>query len=332
VQQILEPGLSRRWVRRLFWLFAPSLACLCSISFASKALAIPALTPVPGLPFATPEPSHSKLFAFSLGPNLDQRHDNRFTISHVTVRTDGSLSLVVTVPGPGRLDMMETAWNDNLARLALLQPAPHRFVFARARTQATSAGKLRVFVTPTARGRLLVHHHAYRVTLRLWVTYTPIGGGARTDAVYGLHLTGAAQITPELDSVIDGQGVDLLTTFAFNARANPSFTKVHGSITLTGFVNLHGVLTCAAVAHNRGTAGYRIVSGQDAGQGFIAAAQAGTDSSGGRILWYDFLAKAPSKCPPSSPQPDGAVTGAPISSGYITLRRVPTGRYHVEPR
>ena len=171
-----EPGLSRRWVRRLLWLSAPSLACLCCISFASKALAIPALTPVPGAPFAAPEPGHSKLSAFSSGPNLEQRLDNRFTISHIKVRTDGSLSLVVTVPGPGRLDMMETAWNDNLARLALLQPAPHRFVFARAHTQATSAGKLRVVVRPNTRGRLLVHHHAYRVTLRLWVTYTPIGG------------------------------------------------------------------------------------------------------------------------------------------------------------
>jgi hypothetical protein len=167
------------------------------------------------------------------------------------------------------------------------------------------------------------------VTLRLWVTYTPIGGGAGTDAVYGLHLTGAARITPEVDSVINGQGVDLLTTFTFNSRSNASFTKVRGSITLTGFVNLHGVLMCVHVAHNHGTAGYRIVAGQNAGQGFVAAAKAGTNSSGGRILWYDFLPKAPSKCPPSTAQPNGAVPGAPISSGYITVRRVPTGRYHV---
>jgi hypothetical protein len=329
---MFEPGLSTRWLRRLLWLSAPSLACLCCVSFASKALAIPALTPVPGAPFGAPEPGHSKLVAFSSGPNLDQRVDNRFTISHIKVRTDGSVSLVVTVPGPGRVDMMETAWNDNLARLALLQPAPHRFVFARARRQATSAGKLRVVVRPTARGRVLVHHHAYRVTLRLWVTYTPIGGGARTDGIYGLHLTGAARITPELDSVINGQGVDLLTTFAFNARSNASSTKVRGSITLTGFLNLHGVLTCLDIAHNRGTAGYRIVSGENAGQGFIAAAQGGTNSSGGGILWYDFLSTAPSKCPPSTAPPNGAVTGAPISSGSITLRRVPTGRYHVEQR
>jgi hypothetical protein len=269
---------------------------------------------------------------FSLGPNLDQRLDNRLTISHVKVRTDGSVSLVVTVPGPGRLDMMETAWNDNLARLALLQPAPHRFVFARARTRATSAGKLRVVVRPTARGRLLVLHHAYRVTLRLWVTYTPGGGSPQTDAIYGLHLTGAARMTPEVDSLINGQGVDLLTTFAFNSRSNGSFTKVQGTITLTGFLNLHGVLTCVDVARNQGTAGYRIISGLNAGEGFIAAARAGTDSSGGRILWYDFLPKAPSKCPPSTARPNGAVTGAPITSGHITLRRVPTGRYHVEQR
>ena len=116
--------------------------------------------------------------------------------------------------------------------------------------------------------------------------------------------------------MINGQGVDLQTTFAFNTRSNASFTKVHGSITLTGFLNLHGVLTCVHVAHNHGTAGYRIVAGQNAGQGFVAAAKAGTESSGGRILWYDFLPKAPSKCPPSTAHPTGAVPGAPLSSGY----------------
>jgi hypothetical protein len=46
-----------------------------------------------------------------------------------------------------------------------------RFVFARAHATADRATTLRVPVTPNERGQLLVAHHTYRVTLRLWVSY-----------------------------------------------------------------------------------------------------------------------------------------------------------------
>lgn len=86
--------------------------------------------------------------------------------------------------------MLETAWNDNLARSAvLLQPAPRRFVFARKPRTAHHASTLHVRVSPNARGRRLVHHHTYRVTLRLWVTYTPTGGEPRKQGFYGLRLS-----------------------------------------------------------------------------------------------------------------------------------------------
>ena len=115
--------------------------------------------------------------------------DNQFTVSHIKTHGHGIISLRVKVPGSGRVDVLETAWKDNLARAAvLLQPAARRFVFARARTTARRASTLRVRVTPNAHGRRLVHHHAYRVTLRLWVTYTPTGGKQRKQGFYGLHL------------------------------------------------------------------------------------------------------------------------------------------------
>ena len=65
---------------------------------------------------------------------------------------------------------------------------PHRFVFARKHRTARRAARLRVRVTPNARGRRLVHHHTYRVLLRLWVTYTPTGGVPRSIGFYGLHF------------------------------------------------------------------------------------------------------------------------------------------------
>jgi hypothetical protein len=98
----------------------------------------------------------------------------------------------VRLPGPGTLDVIETAWNDNVAGIArLLQPAVHRFAFARATTPVLSAGATRLSVAPNPRGELLDQHHRYRVTLRLWVTYMPLGASARSVGIYGLHLSPA---------------------------------------------------------------------------------------------------------------------------------------------
>jgi hypothetical protein len=115
---------------------------------------------------------------------------NQFTVRHLRVRRNGIIEFAVTVPHAGQLDVLETAWNNNLAHAArLLQPARHRFVFARTHKNARRATTLHFRVTPNARGRLLVEHHAYGVTLRLWVTYTPAGGTYRKQGFYGLHLT-----------------------------------------------------------------------------------------------------------------------------------------------
>jgi hypothetical protein len=117
-----------------------------------------------------------------------RRPDNHFTVSSPRLRSDGRAGLSVTVPGPGSIDVLETAWDDNVAKMAVLEPAPHRFVFARAHQDALSAGELRLSVAPNRRGTVLVHHHRYRVTLRVWVTYTPIGGPPRSIGMDGLHL------------------------------------------------------------------------------------------------------------------------------------------------
>lgn len=103
---------------------------------------------------------------------------------------NGEFLVTLAVPGPGVVNIMETAWDDNLARAAaLLHPAARRFVFARAHAVAKGAGKLRILVKPNARGRRLVAHHAYRVTLRLWISYTPSPGGIQRNlGYYTIHL------------------------------------------------------------------------------------------------------------------------------------------------
>ncbi len=102
---------------------------------------------------------------------------------------NGTFVVTVAVPGPGRIDVLVTAWNNNLATAAtLLNPAPHRFVYARAYGSATRARTLKITVRPNARGRRLVAHHTYPVTLRVWISYTPRGGHQRNIGYYNVHL------------------------------------------------------------------------------------------------------------------------------------------------
>jgi DNA-binding beta-propeller fold protein YncE len=115
--------------------------------------------------------------------------NNRFIVSHIKTHRDGTITFRVRVPGPGSIDVLETAWNDNLAVAAVvLQPAPGRFVVARLHRTAPQSATFRLRATPNARGTRLVHHHTYRVTLRLWVSYTPTGGTYSKQGFYGLHL------------------------------------------------------------------------------------------------------------------------------------------------
>ena len=116
---------------------------------------------------------------------------NHFTLSKIRTGRDGTLTFAVKVPGPGAIDVLASAWNDNLAPATVrLRPGPHRFVYARGHRTAGRATVLHLRVAPNARGRRLVRHHTYRVTLRLWISYTPKGGRPRSVGVYGLHLPG----------------------------------------------------------------------------------------------------------------------------------------------
>jgi hypothetical protein len=119
---------------------------------------------------------------------------------HLKPHSDGRFIVTVKVPHRGRVDILVTAWKDNFAtgfrpaadigppKPVLLQPAAGRFVFARAHRTFNRAGTYQIPVTPNAAGRRLVMHHRYRVTLRLWISYTPWGGRPGKLGYYGLHL------------------------------------------------------------------------------------------------------------------------------------------------
>jgi hypothetical protein len=114
--------------------------------------------------------------------------DNRFTVPQVKTCRDGTVKLAVKVPGPGTIDVLETAWNDNLARVAvLLQPAKDRFVYAREHTNAPGAGTVRLRVIPTARGR---RRPRSRLSCDAQAVCQLHAGGRRVPQcrLYGLHL------------------------------------------------------------------------------------------------------------------------------------------------
>ena len=130
--------------------------------------------------------------------------DRAFTITGLRTAANGTVRLRVSVPGTGRVDVLETAWLSNLVHPALanhahaavvLQPAPHRIASARAHKTTTHPSNLTLRVTPNRHGRRLVAHHTYPVTLRLWVTYTPTAGNPYSVGIYNLHLGCRTHIT-----------------------------------------------------------------------------------------------------------------------------------------
>ena len=115
--------------------------------------------------------------------------NNHFTVSHIKTHRNGAISFAVKVPGRGVINALGTAWINNIAQsTVLLQPARNRFVYGRSQKNARRKATIRMRLTPNARGRRLVAHHTYAVTLRLWVTYKPTGGQQSKLGFRALHL------------------------------------------------------------------------------------------------------------------------------------------------
>jgi hypothetical protein len=124
-----------------------------------------------------------------------------FSVSHIKVRLDGTVRFQVNLPGPGQIDVMESAWKSNIARIASnmlltkiatvrLGPATGRFIFARTHLNPKTDATLQITVKPNGRGQLLVsHHQGGALRIRLWVTYQPTSGRPQTVGYYGLLVT-----------------------------------------------------------------------------------------------------------------------------------------------
>jgi hypothetical protein len=139
----------------------------------------------------SPPPSHQKPTspAKRKKPTPSPRRQRPVAISHLKTQADGTVTFRVTVPGPGRVEALETAPGFNAATIAaVLQPAAHRFAFGRAHARAQTASTIQMRVPPSTRGELLLRNHTDRVTLRLWVTYTQAGSRSQTVVIHDLRL------------------------------------------------------------------------------------------------------------------------------------------------
>ncbi len=112
-----------------------------------------------------------------------KRPSNRFTVTGIRALAGGQVRFTVKLPGPGTLNVLETDWQDNLARTAnaatVLQPAPKRFVFARVHFVKGSAGSFTVTVTPDRAALKVIEHPRYKIRVRLWVSYVPSPDGVQ---------------------------------------------------------------------------------------------------------------------------------------------------------
>jgi hypothetical protein len=104
----------------------------------------------------------------------------------------GTVRLHLDLPGPGVVDILETAGRSTLrAQAAVFGPGPHRFAFARAHNVVATGGAIDLVITPTAAGRralALAHRHHRKLLINVWVTYTPTGGFSRSKQRHHFHL------------------------------------------------------------------------------------------------------------------------------------------------
>ncbi len=115
-----------------------------------------------------------------------------FGVSRIRSLPGGVVRFQLTVRRAGIVNVLETAWDSDLATVVnviLLNPAPHRFTFARVHLAVHRPRTVFVTVRPNARGRRLMAHHRFPVRIRLWVTFAASGHGQGKKGFYGVPLT-----------------------------------------------------------------------------------------------------------------------------------------------
>jgi hypothetical protein len=111
---------------------------------------------------------------------------NAFTIVSDTGSSNGTITLGVDLPGPGTVDVLGTHVGVVGRAASALEPGYHRFAWGRRTVNATSAGGMKITLEPDTSGKMMLarhHDHGWAMNVRVWLTYTPTTGNARSKEI-----------------------------------------------------------------------------------------------------------------------------------------------------
>jgi hypothetical protein len=130
---------------------------------------------------------------------------------------------------------------------------------------------------------------------------------------------------PPRDSV-SAAGHVLQTDFVGAAEAGPNGESPVGSLTLSGFLDFTTATTCLNVSGNSVVSGGRVLTGRQAGQGFLTSSVDHGPPVDGRpvdvTVYSGLLARPPRNCPsPGDPPPMQLrhTGGGPFTSGDLVV-------------
>jgi hypothetical protein len=125
----------------------------------------------------------------AMPPAGDLGPSNNFTIDGSTLAADGAITLRIALPGPGSVSLLGTHSDPGTAPRGggtRLVPGSERFAWARRNATAANAGSMRITLHPDAAGTRMfrfARRHRQALHIRVWTTYTPTGGSARSSDV-----------------------------------------------------------------------------------------------------------------------------------------------------
>lgn len=125
-----------------------------------------------------------------------------------TIAKHGIVTLHLSLPGKGRVVVLETAWDSLLTHPAHgrgmkapkraaqpqsgLKPGPNRFTFATGTAAVPHAGKLTLSIKPNKNGALAARQNPRGYRINVWVLFTPSGGSTGTRASLRFNVSDVA--------------------------------------------------------------------------------------------------------------------------------------------
>jgi hypothetical protein len=150
--------------------------------------------------------------------------------------------------------------------------------------------------------------------------------GALLTLAVALHLPGVALGQAPLRDSASAFGHVLQTDFIGAGEAGPNGENPVGSLTVSGFLNFTTRTTCLNISGNAVVSGGRILTGRDAGRGFLSSSIDHGPPAGGKpvdvTVFSGLLPRPPRNCPSPGDAPPERLRhtgGGPFTSGDLVV-------------